>query len=258
MDRWELNVGDSLIDKIQHALTKSGAILLILSKNSVDSAWVRKELNAGLMRELEEKKSLLLPCVIDDCEIPLFLREKRYADFKADRDQALSDVDRALAAISNPYQGRTETPDFHTDWAVSWGDVDGDPNAQFVEFAFVDHGHAWPYIILCLCLVRLNQVASRRFLEAQRTGGREFYIRDLLKSVIDHTSREELTVTIDSPLPKKVHKTFAGRDGEKFLMEISSRRMGIDNGMDTIFYADNNLHRALDHMNEALYRPPNR
>ncbi len=31
LDRWELKVGDSLIDKIQNALTESSAILVILS-----------------------------------------------------------------------------------------------------------------------------------------------------------------------------------------------------------------------------------
>jgi hypothetical protein len=39
MDRWELNVGDSLIDKIQSALTASSAILVVLSKNSVALEW---------------------------------------------------------------------------------------------------------------------------------------------------------------------------------------------------------------------------
>jgi TIR domain len=75
LDKWELSVGDSLIDKIQDALTESSAILIILSRNSVTSNWCRKELNAGLIRELEEKKSILIPCVIDDCELPLFLRK---------------------------------------------------------------------------------------------------------------------------------------------------------------------------------------
>jgi hypothetical protein len=41
MDRWELKVGDSLIDKIQSALTDSSAILLIFSKHSVNSEWCR-------------------------------------------------------------------------------------------------------------------------------------------------------------------------------------------------------------------------
>jgi TIR domain len=105
MDRWEMNVGDSLIDKIQSAITDSSAILVVLSRHSVSSEWCKKELNSGLMRELAERKVLLLPCVIDDCDIPLFLREKLYADFRSNPDEALSQLDDALLRITNRQQG---------------------------------------------------------------------------------------------------------------------------------------------------------
>lgn len=57
MDRWELNVGDSLTRKIEEALVDSSAILIVLSKNSVKSEWCRRELSASLVRELEERKT---------------------------------------------------------------------------------------------------------------------------------------------------------------------------------------------------------
>jgi hypothetical protein len=86
MDRWELNIGDSLISRIQGALTEADAILIVLSRKSVSSEWCKKELNAGLIRELEEKRVVVLPCVVEECNIPLFLRDKLYADFRgADR-----------------------------------------------------------------------------------------------------------------------------------------------------------------------------
>jgi hypothetical protein len=120
MDRWELNVGDSLISKIQGALTESDAILIIPSKTSVASEWCKKELNAGLVRELEEKKVLVLPCIIDDCDVPLFLREKLYADFRKNPNDALGQVHDALLKITNRQQGRIESPDFQTDWSYDW------------------------------------------------------------------------------------------------------------------------------------------
>ena len=103
MDRWELALGDSLTEKIEGALTSADAILVILSKNSVESQWCKRELSAGLMRELEERKVLVMPCVIDDCKAPLFLRDKLHADFRADPDEAFNLVDKSLARISNPY-----------------------------------------------------------------------------------------------------------------------------------------------------------
>jgi hypothetical protein len=82
LDRWEMNVGDSLITKIQAALTESDAILIVLSKNSLASEWCKKELNSGLVRELEEKRVLVLPCAIDDCEIPLFFEGEGVRGFQ--------------------------------------------------------------------------------------------------------------------------------------------------------------------------------
>ena len=138
LDQWELSVGDSLIEKIQSALTGSGAILVILSKSSVSSEWCRKELSSGLIRELSEKRVVVLPCVIDDCEIPLFLRDKLYADFRKEPDEGFSQVDDALLRVTNLQQGRFERPDFHTDWAYDWkqGRSSG---LWYFDWIFVDH-----------------------------------------------------------------------------------------------------------------------
>ena len=56
MDRWELNIGDSLTQKIEENLTASSAILIIMSQHSVASDWCKREITAGLVRELEEKR----------------------------------------------------------------------------------------------------------------------------------------------------------------------------------------------------------
>jgi len=255
LDRWELNVGDSLIDKIQEALKGSSAILVVLSENSVESAWCKKELNAGLMRELEERNSILLPCVIDDCEIPLFLKEKLYADFRNNPDDALADVDRALARISNPMQGRSETPEFHIDWSVAWGDVDGDPERLWIEFTFVDHGENLPYVVMSQCLVRCNSQASAAFAEAQANDNTDVFIRDVLGRVLRQVTKKEMTILIDSAIVKRVQRFLAADGGQGFFIEFSCRRLGTDNGMDTVYYMDKNLHRALAHMKEVTFQP---
>ena len=82
IDTWELNAGDSLLDKIQKAIGESDAILAIFSEHSIDSAWCKREINAGLMRELEERRAILIPCIVGDCEIPLFLSPSLTRHFK--------------------------------------------------------------------------------------------------------------------------------------------------------------------------------
>jgi|SRR5580698_10573547 hypothetical protein len=64
VDTWELNVGDSILNRVQDAIQVSSSLLIVLSKASVASEWCKKELNAGLMRELDEKKVVVLPVVV--------------------------------------------------------------------------------------------------------------------------------------------------------------------------------------------------
>ena len=42
VDFWELSVGDSILNKVQEAIQKSSALLVILSKTSVESEWCTK------------------------------------------------------------------------------------------------------------------------------------------------------------------------------------------------------------------------
>lgn len=100
LDRWELGVGDSLTQKVQGALTSATAILVVLSSESVRSSWCQRELSAGLIRELEEQKTIVLPLVIEDCNIPIFVRDKLYADFRNDPDGAFDLVNKQLSVLS--------------------------------------------------------------------------------------------------------------------------------------------------------------
>lgn len=91
-DKWEIRVGDSLIEKIQQGLVENDYLVIILSPYSVQSDWVKKELNSALMREITEKKIFVLPCLLLDCEIPVFLTEKKYADFKTSYEEGFTNL----------------------------------------------------------------------------------------------------------------------------------------------------------------------
>jgi hypothetical protein len=96
LDRWELKVGDSLTQKIQDGITESSWLAVILSKNSVKSEWVKKELNAAQALELSKRSVFVLPLLIDDCEIPLFLMDKVYADFRTSYEEGLASLIRRV------------------------------------------------------------------------------------------------------------------------------------------------------------------
>lgn len=251
MDRWELKIGDSLIDKIQKALTTSSAILVLLSKNSVKSEWCRKELNSGLMRELEEKQVLLLlPCVVDDCEVPLFLREKLYADFRKDPDEAFTQINDALLQITSRQQGRMESPDFHTDWAYDWKQG-RESGLWYFEWCFVDHGESIEYCVLTQCRIACNTAASADF-EASEPEGRQDYILGTLGRVVEVTNSNKLKIRLNNAFEQFESFLIDGPGATAWLVEISSRRMGIDNGKDTLIHVDQILQRAFEHMKPEI------
>jgi hypothetical protein len=253
MDRWELALGDSLTQKIEGALTSADAMLVILSKNSVESQWCKRELSAGLIRELEEKKVVVMPCVIDDCQIPLFLRDKLYADFRKDADVAFNLVDKSLARISNPFQGRVEQPRFHTDWSVDWRRQD-DGGRMMIRWTFIDHGHDWPYVILTVCHVVCDEGASEELNASQRRGEHGTFLRHVLECVVEKFEHDPLKEPIKDQFEKFV--AWRVRDAKyAYNVIITYRRLGIDNGMDTVVHIDNNLKMAVKQMADVMFRP---
>jgi hypothetical protein len=70
LDRWEMLPGDSLIEKIfDEGIRNAVAIIVVISKYSAQKKWIREELNASLVKRINDG-SLLIPVVLDDVEVP--------------------------------------------------------------------------------------------------------------------------------------------------------------------------------------------
>lgn len=92
LDTLEIKVGESIFGEISKGIQDYDFFGIILSKNSVKSEWIRKELDAGLIKEKEEKKAVILPILIEDCEVPPTIRARKYADFRSDYYQGLREL----------------------------------------------------------------------------------------------------------------------------------------------------------------------
>lgn len=89
-DEWELNPGDSLHGSIGTALEASGYVGVVLSPDSVESAWCKKEFRQALSREDREGRSIVIPIRYRRCPIPPFLEDKFYVDFSQSYFMGLS------------------------------------------------------------------------------------------------------------------------------------------------------------------------
>lgn len=233
VDRWELKVGDSLIDKIQSAIKTASALIIVLSRASVASAWCNKELSAGLIRELEERRVVVLPVILEDCEIPLFLRDKKYADFRTDFDSGLKEIHRAIASITSDTQGRVEKPEFHVDWGVAWGQSDG---RYAMHLRFISHGESIPYCVLTEFIIFCNDALTKRFHDYAKKGVEWFgrlVIVSLLYSAIEKLGSSFFIIKDSIGEKKVIHFAPTEVQGYGLDVDIRSVRLGSDTDMDT-------------------------
>jgi hypothetical protein len=235
VDRWELNVGDSLIQRIQDAISEADGLLVVLSKSSVESEWCKKELNAGLMRELSEKRVLVLPVLIEDCEIPLLLREKLYADFRGDFEQGLIQILEATAKVVSDTLGRIDKGKYLTDFSISWGFRD---DLFEMQMFVVSLTRSHPFSVLAIVTIRGNQAATQRFHNLIEIGhyeqmkqfvlgyfaGAGLAFQKGLRFVLEDSNAKEFNMIMHDP-----------KRPEAYEVHIDARRLGEDTGKNILF-----------------------
>jgi hypothetical protein len=82
IDVVEMLVGDSLIRKISEGIVNSNYVIACLSQSSVNSNWVREELEIAATLGINGNRVVVLPVLLEDCEIPTFLVHLLYIDFR--------------------------------------------------------------------------------------------------------------------------------------------------------------------------------
>ncbi|HAW49991.1 TPA: hypothetical protein DCX16_03465 [bacterium] len=65
IDDWMINVGDSIIQKINEGLEDSSFFIIVISENSINSDWVQQELKAAFMKQMTKRDIKILPVLID-------------------------------------------------------------------------------------------------------------------------------------------------------------------------------------------------
>ena len=74
-----MRIGDSLIEKISAAIHDTDFVAAVISQHSVKSTWVKKELSLAMTKEINGKRVVVLPLLVEKCDLPFFLSDKLYA-----------------------------------------------------------------------------------------------------------------------------------------------------------------------------------
>lgn len=233
IDKWELNFGDSLIQRIQEALTESSVLLIMLSKASVESEWCKKELSAGLIRELEEKRVVTIPVLLETCSIPIFLREKYYADFRTDFDKSIKKLQDSLLKYVDVTLNRVQSNKYIIDWAIDYGLKD---DSFFLNVDSVSFSSEYEYSVICLLETTGNEKATKLYKHSLTNSTEHIFINELINNLLSMDKNNNLRILFENNRPK--HSYFELKDsklGYEFNIHFYISRVGKNTGFDLLF-----------------------
>lgn len=246
MDRWELKPGDSLVESVQSAMVSAGAILIVLSNSYVESSWCQKELNSGLIRELEGKGNIVIPVLYQDCEIPLFLKEKIYADFRSEWDSPYNYLCESLSKFMNVDQARFDTPEFHVDFSSEIMSHKETGSIVGLRYNFCEHAEDRPFSILSIVhLIFSPQFAADYTLLAEENGENLARV-SVAHMLIEFLKQNELKIALSNAEAHFHAVDVCKENGDRIMtLNFEVRWMGNDTGKTVLYWADQAIVGAL-------------
>lgn len=100
IDEERISVGDSLIETVSHGLRSAECLAFFMSRDSIQSPWVRQELSIVMAERLSArgKGPIVIPILLEDVEIPPVLRDVKYIDLRSGGfDQAAVELSIAVS-----------------------------------------------------------------------------------------------------------------------------------------------------------------
>lgn len=91
-DKWEIKIGDSITWRIEEGIRENEYLGIVLSPEALQSEWVKSELGAAWVKQMQTKKIFVLPIFYRDCQIPYFLLDRRFADFRTDYEKGFGEL----------------------------------------------------------------------------------------------------------------------------------------------------------------------
>lgn len=95
-DNWEINIGDSIVERMNQGLEGAGYLVLCYSSSGVDAPWISREWMSALARQLNGHGVKILPVVLTGGKPPAILTDIQYADLVKDWPKGVADLLKAI------------------------------------------------------------------------------------------------------------------------------------------------------------------
>jgi hypothetical protein len=96
LDQDEILPGDELRSKIEQGIRTSEYFLVLLSRSSLASGWVTRELEFALEHNADAARQRIIPALVESVELPPRLAEFRYIDLSHEYEEGVAEIIRTV------------------------------------------------------------------------------------------------------------------------------------------------------------------
>jgi hypothetical protein len=96
LDEWKIEIGDSIVARIDEGLSQASYVVLCYSAQTDTPAWMNREWQSTLARQLNGRQIRLLPVRLTGGEPPAILADIKFADLTADWAKGVAALLRAI------------------------------------------------------------------------------------------------------------------------------------------------------------------
>jgi len=100
IDKWEIEGGDSLFEKISDGIEKSQYIALLFSQSFITKKWSSAEVKAAFSKEVDKGQKVIIPLILEKVDLPALLRDKLYLSFENDYYNSLTRLAGIIHGLS--------------------------------------------------------------------------------------------------------------------------------------------------------------
>jgi hypothetical protein len=208
-DDMKISAGDTFMSKIKAGIQGASYFGIVLSKHSVNSKWVKEELNEALMHETQARGIAILPIRVDNSEVPHPLSDRIFVDFRTDFDSGLRQI---LAAVRQRYNigdaGRIETDSrYYLDYGIEQRIIDG---RYFMQLDVISYDNEERFAILSQFSFHGNEHVTREHLELKEDESLRDYV---LKACAQEFAVNPARVTVNAKDAKRAQLFIQDGDG---------------------------------------------
>jgi hypothetical protein len=199
------------------------------------SDWVKREIEAGLLRESATKGLVIVPLLLKDVPIPEALRDRLWVDFRHDIDEGM---ERLLNLVRRKYTdkasaGTTQDASYFIYYATEDGWVD---SRYDLVIDVVSFDREESFCVLTQIRFRGNEAATQDKLTEWNIGSlktyKEYVLRECAREFDAHPAR----ITVRADRPARGRFFIESNDGKlRFEAHQEIKMLGANRGETTVF-----------------------